>query len=76
MIPAKVTCPSGWSSEYVGRLMTSSAHSSNGQFYCIDETYAKSKIDDERAFTQVKVDCNGSLAEDCDSTLKCVVCAW
>ena len=75
MIPAKVTCPSGWSSEYVGRLMTGSAHSSNGQFYCIDETYAKSKIGDESAFTQVKVDCNGSLAEDC-STLKCVVCVW
>ena len=84
MIPAEVTCPSGWNSEYVGRLMTGSAQNSDGQFYCIDETYAdsmtKSKFNgDEKAkaaFAQVKVDCKGSLAEDCDSALKCVVCTW
>ena len=82
MIPAEVTCPSGWNSEYVGRLMTGSARSSTGQFYCIDETYANSMMKpngDKRAkdaFVRVKVDCNGSLAENCDSTLKCVVCSW
>ena len=80
-IPAKVTCPSGWNSEYVGRLVTGSAHSSNGQYYCIDEAYnsVMKPNSDERAkdaFTPVKVDCNDSLAKDCDSTLKCVVCAW
>ena len=83
MIPAEVTCPSGWNSEYVGRLMTgSSDQRSDGQFYCIDEMYADSMTKPnggeraKAAFTQVKVDCNGSLADDCDSTLKCVVCTW
>ena len=62
-------------------LVTGSAHSSNGQFYCIDEAYDSmmKPNGDERAkdaFTQVKVDCNGSLAEDCDSTLKYVVRTW
>ena len=77
-IPAKVTCPTGWSTEYVGRLMTGS---SNGQFYCIDGMYNSTMkpSGDERAkavFTQVNVDCNGSLPEDCNSSLKCVVCTW
>ena len=76
-IPATVTCPTGWSAKYVGRLMTGS----NGQFYCFDETYdstMKPNGDEntKAIFTQVKVDCNGSLAEDCNSSLKCVVCTW
>ena len=77
-ISGKITCPTGWTREYIGHLMTGSTDG-NGQFYCVDYNHLMrpNHGDHERAkFTQVKVDCNGSLAEHCHSSLKCAVCTW
>ena len=38
MIPGEVTCPSSWTTEYVGYLMTDShSHSRNAVYECVDE---------------------------------------
>ena len=70
-IPAKVTCPPGWTREYYGYLMASAANGS-GQFLCVDD------IADGTAnarLTHIKVDCNESLKE-CLNNIRCAVCTW
>ena len=37
MIPAKITCPSGWTSEYRGYLMAERYNYKRGQYICMDE---------------------------------------
>ena len=37
MIPAKTTCPSGWTVEYFGYLMSASYKEKASQFVCVDE---------------------------------------
>ena len=36
MIPATINCPSGWTREYYGYLMTSSKNENSGSFICMD----------------------------------------
>ncbi|XP_072043443.1 short-chain collagen C4-like [Amphiura filiformis] len=40
MIPAKLTCPMGWSREYVGYLMSSSYDFKKSEFICVDQSLA------------------------------------
>ena len=35
-IPAKITCPSGWTNKYYGYLMTSDRNSNKRDFACVD----------------------------------------
>ena len=38
MIPARITCPESWTTEYVGYLMTARAsHKSNKDYICVDK---------------------------------------
>ena len=38
MIPATINCPSGWTREYYGYLMTSTRESTRGSFICMDRS--------------------------------------
>ena len=81
-IPAKVTCPPGWTREYSG-FLTISSTTNVGQYYCIaGNSKVKSGLhsDTQRGnnskvwFNHVKVNCSSSSAKDCNKALKCVVC--
>ena len=54
MLPATVNCPSGWTREYYGYLMTSTTTENRGYFVCIDR-FAE-EIPGSRAHTQVAHD--------------------
>lgn len=72
-IPAKVTCPPGWTREYYGYLMASAANGTgSGQFLCVD-----GGADDTAnvGLTHTKVDCKEPLKE-CLHNIRCAVCTW
>ena len=82
MIPAKLTCPSNWSTEYTGYLMTDNYWAS--QHECVDQNPESiSGFTSDREpyeFFPIKVDCNNygfscppySIA---NKALTCVVCS-
>ena len=82
MIPAKTSCPSGWTWEYYGYLMSGASGASASMFECMDkslETVPGSSGDDVTAgeFWHVEGTCSGL---DCSSyvsgkELNCVVCS-
>ena len=83
MIPAKTTCPSTWTREYYGYLMTeTNFHSSRTTFECVDmnaEGIAGSGADTNGAlFYFTETTCNGIDCANTDyaegSELSCVVC--
>ena len=73
MIPAKVTCPSGWTKEYNGYLMTS-------EYLCVDKAFSsanrKSKIDQGLLLHPVEVKCQSLPCPPYNATmdLMCVLC--
>ena len=80
MIPAKITCPSGWTQEYYGYLMTSATGNRKSTFECVDvsmETLSGNSNDDGAIFHHVKVDCNSFFCPpyNQDDVLTCVVCS-
>ena len=70
-IPAKTTCPPGWTREYYGYLMASVAHGS-GQFLCVD---SGADCTANVGLIHIKVDCNKPLKE-CLNKMRCAVCTW
>ena len=82
MIPAKLTCPTGWTEEYHGYLMSEyHHHASPSTFECIDsnaETIPGSTSADDNGglFYHVLAQCNGLACPPYDDTkeLTCVVC--
>ena len=68
-VPAKVTCPSGWTREYYGFVINGS--SEDGQYHCMDGSggnHSKSWLD------HIKVDCNDFSGSGCHDNIECAVC--
>ena len=84
MIPAKTRCPTGWTQEYFGYLMSqSNTHISNQHrtpFECVDEDQEVIKGSgadtDSALFYHVEATCNGITCPpyQADRELNCVVC--
>lgn len=85
MIPAMVSCPSGWVKEYSGFLMASSENEKHSSTYeCVDsdpEYIGLNPADLGGRFWFVNVDCiSGGSVGQCDKyghakQLSCVVCS-
>ena len=83
MIPAKISCPSGWRKEYAGYIMTSYRGTGRGRttFECIDQN--PESIPGQGAVTGgallhfVEANCNGMPCPPYDpqKELACVVCS-
>ena len=81
MIPAKITCPTTWTTEYQGYLMAErSNHKRNAVYECVDKD-AKGipgsiANTDGALFYHVQAQCNGLLCPPYDRVkeLACVVC--
>ena len=81
MIPAKTTCPSSWTQEYLGYLMTSLDNRKKGTVYeCVDkdaEAVPGSAANTNGAlFYHVVAQCTGILCPPYVSTeaITCTVC--
>ena len=81
MIPAKLTCPTGWTEEYDGYLMTTyHSHNSASTFECIDEgaeaVPGSEPNENGGLFYHVEANCNGLPRDpyDPEKELTCVVC--
>ena len=82
MIPAKLTCPTGWTKEYNGYLMSAYySHESASTFECIDhdaEAVPGTEANtDGGMFLHVEAVCNYGLPcdpYDPEKELTCVVC--
>ena len=80
MIPARSTCPSSWTTEYIGYLMSEKWSHHRSMFECVDkslETTESSQTLDGALFYHAEVDCDRGL--DCppydgEKELTCVVC--
>ena len=80
MIPAKTQCPSSWTLEYVGFLMTERYNHQRSVFNCVDKDAVS--IPGEIAntngalFYHVEATCNGILCPPYDTQreLTCAVC--
>ncbi len=53
MIPAKASCPSSWTREYYGYIMTEQNIHHRSMFECVDR--------DQEAFPASQTNCNGAL---------------
>ena len=68
-VPAKVTCPLGWTREYHGFIMNGS--SEDGLYHCMDWSrggHSKSWLD------HIKVNCIDSSGSGCHDNIECAVC--
>ena len=82
MIPARVSCPSGWTREYYGYLMASAANTGHYRtmYECMDrypESAPGSYLNrDGAVFYHVEASCNGVPCPpyDKEKELTCVVC--
>ena len=81
MIPAKTTCPTSWTTEYTGYLMTVHRHThQRSMFECVDqsqESVPGSQADTNGAlFYHVEATCNGLQCPPYveEKELTCVVC--
>lgn len=81
MIPAKTTCPIGWTREYYGYLMSANVGSHHTMFECISrgaESLPGSQNDMPGGqFWHVEADCTGfgCPSYDIEKELTCVVCS-
>ena len=81
MIPAKTVCPTNWTLEYIGYLM-SEYHSSHRTMYeCVDKEPESveglnSRSNPRALFDPVEPSCNGLSCSpyDDEKELTCVVC--
>ena len=80
MIPAKTQCPSSWTLEYVGFLMSGNQSHRRTMFTCVDKDAESipGEIADSNAalFYHVEATCNGILCPPYDTQreLTCAVC--
>ena len=82
MIPAKISCPSGWTREYYGYIMSESnlGDRSRNQFICVDKDQASLPESGEDTNANVlyhtRADCSGiqCLPYSSDKVLTCAVC--
>ena len=81
MIPAKITCPTTWTTEYQGYLMTERYnHKRNSVYECVDKNAVGipgSEADNNGAlFNYVQAKCSNGLCPPYDESkeLACVVC--
>ena len=84
MIPAKVNCPTNWTMEYNGYLMTSHSNNHRSTYQCVDrdpETVpgtSSEQSSDDALFYHVEAVCTGDycpLYRDNGKELTCVVCS-
>ena len=80
MIPAKTQCPSSWTLEYVGYLMTEYYNHHRSMFSCMDKDAVRipggSGDTNGALFYHVEATCNGILCPpyDTERELTCAVC--
>ena len=83
MIPARTSCPTGWTTEYYGYLMSQGSYWDNRHrtsFECIDkdqESLPGSQADTNGAlFYHVEANCNGIPCPPYNNykELNCIVC--
>ena len=80
MIPARITCPTSWTLEYNGYLMTSNAEHNRQSTACVDkdaEAIPGLDADTNGAlFYHTEVVCNGIECPpyDAEKELTCAVC--
>ena len=80
MIPAKFTCPSGWTNEYYGYLMTSLGYQSKVEYMCVDKAFKntkrRSKVDKGLLLYPVEVKCQSLPCPPFNATtdMMCVLC--
>ena len=80
MIPAKTSCPTSWTREYYGYLMSSHYTQQRSLYECVDkdqESIAGSHANNDGAlFYHVEANCNGMPCPlyDAAKELNCVVC--
>ncbi len=81
MIPARLTCPRGWTKEYYGYLMSTSVHGHyRTEFVCVDQamSYAPGSRPDSPAavFYHTEASCTGMPCGryNQEKELNCVVC--
>ena len=81
MIPAKITCPSSWTQEYVGYLMAEHhTHARNAVYECVDKDAepvpGNASNDNAARFYQVVATCTGLPCPPyvTTKTITCVVC--
>ena len=81
MIPAKTSCPSGWTREYYGYLMSEAISHRRSTYTCVDmdmESVPGSAYPREGGhFYHVEAHCNGMACPPYDNSkeLNCVVCS-
>ena len=81
MVPAKVNCPSGWTEEYKGYLMTSLGYQPKVDYMCVDEAFKNAKqsrkTDKGLMLYPVEVKCASLLCPPYSKSkdLTCVVCS-
>ena len=81
MIPAKLTCPSGWTREYYGYLMSERYNNHRTTYTCVDqimESVPGSQIGTAGGhFYHVEAHCNGVACPPYNNykDLTCVVCS-
>ena len=80
MIPAQITCPSSWTREYYGYLMTERHDHYRSTFECVDQSPesipGSIPNTDGALFFPTEVKCNGILCPpyDTQKEVTCVVC--
>ena len=80
MMPAKFTCPSGWTKEYNGYLMTSLGYQPKVEYMCVDKAFRsdkrKRKIDKGLLLYPVEVKCQSLPCPPFNATMDmmCVLC--
>ncbi len=81
MIPAKTSCPSGWTREYDGYLMSENNIHKRTMYVCVDRNMESIPNSQDHAdgghFYHVEAHCNGMPCPPYDNTkeLNCVVCS-
>ena len=79
-IPAKTTCPSGWTAEYAGYLMSGNLGIRRTMYECVDGSMevieGSGSPGPSGQFWHVEASCNGlpCLPYDAEKELNCVVC--
>ena len=80
MIPAKFTCPSEWTNEYHGYLMTSLGYQSKTEYMCVDKAFRRtnreSKTDKGMLLYPVEIKCQSLPCPPFNATMDmmCVLC--
>ena len=81
MIPAKLTCPSGWTMEYYGYLMTERLLHNIATFECVDanpmSVPESASNTNGGLFYHVEANCNGMPCSpyEPEKELTCVICS-